>query len=165
MQTADQPTGRSIGGACIRAVYLGIFSLGWVLLGVRRGNVAETDKLRLSIDETLRGGGDPEITAHFTAVGAQMPTVVGLVISLPTLLLYPLYEAPAVLTLVLIFMMSCTAFALTQTFRHMVAVRDRTRWRSAGRPQDWKSSTLAHPSGVDIIIWFVLTALLAWAVG
>lgn len=156
------PLRRSLTATCIWAVYLGLFSLAWTFLGVRKKLMAADHPVRLSIDETLRGDADPEATADFTAVGAQMPTVIGLVVALPALLLYPLYEVPAVLTAVLPFMMTCTALSLTQAVRHMAAVRDRSRWQAAGRPPDWRSSVLARPSGIDIIAWLALAALLIW---
>lgn len=146
----------------IRVVYLGLFSLVWVLLGVQGRTVGE-NPMRLAVDETLRGGGGPEMTADFTCVGAFGPTVVGLAVAIPVLLLYPLYEVPVVLTAVLAYMMTCTALAATQTARHMAAVRDRSRWQKAGRPPEWKSSALARPSDIDIVAWLVLAAFLIWA--
>ena len=84
-------------------------------------------------------------------------------ITIPILLLYPLYEVPVVLTVVLAYMMICTALAATQTARHLAAVHDRSRWQKAGRPPEWRSSALARPSDIDIVVWLVLAVFLIWA--
>ncbi|MEP7764315.1 hypothetical protein [Sanguibacter sp. 25GB23B1] len=147
----------------IRALYLGFFSLGGKLLGRQQDLATVAHSMRLAVDEALNPGANPEMTVDVTKVGALMPTAVGLVITIPVLLLYPLYEVPAVLTVVLAYMMTCTALAATQTARHLAAVHDRNRWQKAGRPPEWKASALGRPSGIDIPVWLVLAAFLIWA--
>jgi hypothetical protein len=149
-----------LGATLIRALYLGIFSLGGRLLSGPQGRVALEQAMRLAVDEALKPGARPEMTVDVTKAGALAPTAIGLVITLPTLLLYPLYEVPVVLTAVMVYMMTCTALAATQTVRHLAAVRDQTRWQKAGRPPEWKNSFLARPSGIDIPVWLALTAFL-----
>lgn len=161
----DRPVRRSVGAASIRVVYLGLYSLVSTVIGGRRGRAALARTGRIAVDKALGPEADPEMTADVTAVGAQMPTVIGLVATLPALLLYPLYEVPAVLTAVLPFMMTCTALSLTQAVRHMAAAHDRSRWQAAGRPPHWRPSALARPSGIDIVAWLALAALLIWGTG
>ena len=159
----DKPARRLFGATLIRAVYLGLFSLGGKLLGRQQDPATLAYSMRLAVDEALSPGANPEMTVDVTKVGALGPTAVGLVITIPVLLLSSLFQVDAVVTAILAYMMTCTALAATQTARYLAAVRDRSRWQKAGRPQDWKASALARPSGIDIIVWLVLAAFLICA--
>lgn len=162
MPNPDKPVRRSLGATLIRALYLSFFWVVRTMLGGRQGRAGLERPARLAVEEALSPGACPDMTADVTGVGALMPTAVGLVITIPVLLLSPIFQIDAVLTAVLAYMMTCTALALTQTARHLAAVRDRNRWQAAGRPPEWRSSALARPSGIDIVVWLVFAAFLIW---
>jgi hypothetical protein len=111
----------------------------------------------------MSADGDPETRVDVTGVGDLTPTVIGLAITRPGLLLYPLYEIPVFLTGLLAFMMMCFALSLTQLARHLVARHDSSRWRGAGRRSDWTANSFALPRAADLIVRLVLSIVLIWA--
>lgn len=131
--------------------------------GGRRTRSAATGPAHAAIDSALSSDGDPDIRVDVTGVGALAPTVIGLAITLPGLLLYPLYEIRVVLTGLGAFMMVCTALSVTQLAHHLVAKHDLSRWRRAGRRSDWTANWFAVPRASDLIVWLVFSIVLIWA--
>lgn len=149
--------------APIRLIYFCLFATTLTVMGGRATRSAAGGRAREAVDDAMSADGSPLARVDVTNLGTLAPMAIGLTIALPGLLLYPLYESERVLSALLVFVMICVAFSLTQLLHFLFALWERRRWTTLGRPGEWLSSRLARPNALDTPIWGSLSVLLVIA--